>query len=187
MKHKLFIFDMGGVVVQNFDVFPKIFQTLNISENKFDEYSGNNFLQLLEGKISSEQFWGSFSKNYGSPIKQDLFKEFFQPTTDLEVVGLITELKHSARVVCGTNVIDPHYDYLLEHQNYDLFDLVYASHKMGIAKPDQNFYRYILGQENIDAAESCFIDDTRENVDAAAQLGMKAIHFTGAASLKAIL
>lgn len=187
MKHKLYIFDMGGVVVQNFDVFPRIYQTLNISKDEFEEYSGGNFLKLMAGKISGNEFWSSFAKNSGLAMKQDLFKEFFHPTVDPEVVEIITGLKRTARVVCGTNVIDSHYDYLVEHKNYDLFDMVYASHKIGIVKPDQNFYRYILTHEQTAAADSCFIDDTGENADAADRLGIKAIHFKGIASLKAII
>jgi HAD superfamily hydrolase (TIGR01509 family) len=187
LTRKLYIFDMGGVVVQNFDVFGEIYNTLKISKEQFEKYSGDNFELLLKGKISAGQFWQFFSKRYGSPIRRDLMKTFFHPTVDREIVALITEIKHTARVVCGTNVIDSHYDYLLQRKDYDLFDKVYASNKIGIAKPDPNFYWYILEHENRVAADSYFIDDMKENVDAAGELGIKTVLFTGAAALKVIL
>lgn len=185
MTTKLYIFDMGGVVVQNADVFSKVCDYLKIGKDEFYQYSGNNFTLLSDGKISVGQFWWLFSKSFGRQIGRDLFMEFFHPIPDMEVVGLITELKHGARVVCGTNTIEPHYEYHLTHGEYAIFDAVYASNKIGVSKPEAQFFRHILDKENASAAESCFIDDLRENVDAANRLGIKTIHFTGVTALKA--
>lgn len=187
MTTKLYIFDMGGVVVQNADVFGKVCDYLKIGKDEFYQYSGNNFALLSDGKISAEQFWRLFSKSFGRQIGKDLFKEFFHPIPDMEVVDLITRLKHGARVVCGTNTIEPHYDYHLAHGDYAIFDTVYASNKIGVSKPEAQFFRHILEKENALAAESCFIDDLRENVDAASRLGIKTIHFTGVTALKSEL
>ena len=40
----LYIFDMGGVVVKDFDVFPQIVKELRISIEKFYEIAGENYL-----------------------------------------------------------------------------------------------------------------------------------------------
>ncbi|MGE5582034.1 MAG: HAD family hydrolase [Bacillota bacterium] len=184
MATKLYIFDMGGVVVQNADVFGKIYDYLQVGQDEFHKYSGHSLSLLSDGKISVEQFWRLFSQNYGAQISLDLFKEFFHPTLDMEVVNLIAELKHTARVVCGTNTIEPHYDYHLAHGEYAVFDAVYASNKIGVSKPRTSFFRYILEKEKITAAESCFIDDLRENVEAAKKLGIKGITFTGIEALR---
>lgn len=184
MASKLYIFDMGGVVVQNCDVFPSIYDYLKINKAEFEELSGANFGLLSAGKIGTPEFWRLFSQSYGYPIDRDLFKEFFHPTVDPEVVKEIINLKRKARVVCGTNTIECHYHYHQEHGEYDIFDKVYASNKIGFSKPDPDFFRYIIQQEQVTAAESCFIDDLRENVAAAAGLGIKAIQFTGRETLQ---
>lgn len=187
MTTKLYIFDMGGVVVQNADVFGKINQYLKISREEFYKYSGANFMLLSDGRITATKFWRTFSENYGKPIDRDLFKEFFHPTLDREVVKLITELKQQAQVVCGTNTIEPHYIYHLAHGEYNVFNRVYASNKIGVSKPKADFFHYILEHENVNARESCFIDDMPENVAAADKLGIKAINFTDVTTLKANL
>ncbi|HYH05155.1 MAG TPA: HAD family phosphatase [Bacillota bacterium] len=187
MTTKLYIFDMGGVVVQNSDVFGSIFDYLKVSEADFYNFCGPDFMLLSNGKISVQEFWRLFSKHSGIPIAKDLFLEFFVPKLDTEVVKLISELKHRARVVCGTNTLESHYQYHLSHEEYAVFDKVYASNKMGISKPDPNFFRYILQAENTAAAESCFVDDMFENVTAAGKLGIKTIHFAGITALKASL
>lgn len=184
MTVKLYIFDMGGVVVQNSDIFYKIFDYLNISENEFYQYSGTNIDQVSDGKITIPQFWQLFSERSGIPVSEDLFIKFFHPTLDREVVQLITELKHTARVVCGTNTLDSHYQYHIDHEEYAAFDEVYASNKIGISKPNPGFFRYILEKENISPGESCFIDDMPENVAAADKLGIKALRYTGVAALR---
>lgn len=187
MTIKLYIFDMGGVVVQNSDVFGEIYDYLKISRDEFNKYSGRNLELLSDGKISVQQFWRQFSENSGIPVSNDLFLEFFYPEVDLEVVKFITELKHTARVVCGTNTIDSHYDYHLAHKEYAVFNRIYASNKIGISKPETDFFRYILKEEKVSPAESCFTDDLPENTAAAGKLGIKAIVFSGIANLRASL
>lgn len=179
MAIKLYIFDMGGVVVQNCDVFPQVYDYLKVSKAKFQELCGPNFDLLSAGKISVSEFWRLFSQSYGSPVERDLFAEFFHPVVDQEVVKKITELKRKARVVCGTNTIGCHYQYHQRHGEYDVFDKVYASNIIGFSKPDPEFFRYIIRHEGVTPGETCFFDDLAENVAAAAGLGIKAIQFTG--------
>jgi putative hydrolase of the HAD superfamily len=186
MPIKLYIFDMGGVVVRDCNVFPEVYEYLRVGKAKFEELCGPNFRLLSDGKMTVSEFWRLFSQNYGSPIERDLFAEFFHPVVDSEVVAKINELKRKARVVCGTNTIECHYRYHREHGEYDIFDKVYASNEIGFSKPDPDFYRYIIREERVNAGESCFIDDLEENVAAAARLGIKTIHFTGKEALKEV-
>jgi FMN phosphatase YigB (HAD superfamily) len=88
------------------------------------------------------------------------------------------------RVVAGTNTIAPHYDIHLRRGDYDIFDIVYASHLMGLAKPDPAFYTCILEHESCSADRAVFIDDFPENVEAARALGIGSLLFTGAEQLK---
>ncbi len=185
MPIKLYIFDMGGVVVQNSNVFPEIYDYLKISEAEFEALSGANFGLLSDGKITVVEFWRLFSENYGAPIERDLFAEFFHPVVDSVVVKKINELKGKARVVCGTNTIECHYRYHRQHGEYEMFDKVYASNEIGLSKPDPDFFRYIIREERVTPGEAYFFDDLEENVAAAAGLGIKAVHFTGREVLEA--
>ncbi len=114
----------------------------------------------------------------------DLFARYFNPGLDQGVVALLSRLKSSNRVVCGTNVFDSHYDYLVPHGYYDLFDAVYASNKMGMSKPHLEFYRHILNTEGVRPEDAVFIDDDETNVRAAEKLGIRSILFRDTERLK---
>jgi putative hydrolase of the HAD superfamily len=185
---KLVIFDMGGVVDSHPAVVPQIAQSLRISEQKFFELSGEgNLTALLTGRISTKEFWRQFSDRYGSIITEDLWATYFDPQLDQRMVELASTLKPLVRVVVGTNTLDPHYTAHMERGNYTVFDAVYASNKIGLAKPDPAFYTYILEAEHCTPGEAVFIDDSEENVLPARALGLKAIHFTDPEALKSRL
>jgi 2-haloacid dehalogenase len=56
-----------------------------------------------------------------------------------------------------------------------------------LAKPDAPIFRHLLDTYQLQARDTVFIDDAPRNVEAAASLGMHAVRFTDAASLRAAL
>jgi len=180
----LYIFDMGGVLCCDFNDIPIISNYLGITEENFFVYSGENFRELLDGRINSNEFWVRFSLSYGKKVEEELFGKFFNPRIIRETKDIIEQLKSDSRVVCGTNTIDSHYYYLLNQGVYDIFDKVYASNLMGISKPDPDFYWHILNKEGIKPENTVFIDDTEENIISAQKIGINSILFTDSESLK---
>ena len=174
----VYIFDMGGVVAYNTDVFPDVFAYLGITDEQFSIFAGQDFEKLFTGKVSPDEFWQRFSARYGKTVEEELFSKFFNPKMDQGVVKIIEQLKVDSRVVCGTNTFDPHYDYLMSRGSYDIFDAVFASNKIGLSKPHPEFYRYILKKEGIEPEDTIFVDDLEENVSAASKLGITSILFT---------
>jgi len=181
---KLYIFDMGGVLTYNTDVFPNITDYLKITEEEFITYSGENLRKLIDGKIGTDEFWTKFSLKYGKKVEEELFSKFFNPKINQETKNIIERLKDISRVVCGTNTLDSHYYYHLKCGDYNIFDKVYASNKMGVSKPDPDFYWYILREEGVKPEYTVFVDDIEENVLSAQKIGIKSILFTDADSLK---
>jgi putative hydrolase of the HAD superfamily len=184
MSVTLYIFDMGGVVARNCDVFPDILSHLDLSKEEFLTFAGENLERLFTGTVSAAQFWARFSRSYGIEVKEELFGKFFHPTLDPEVIALIRQVKAGLRVVCGTNTFDPHYDYHSSQGHYGFFDAVYSSNKIGFAKPDSAFYRYILAQERIDPENAFFVDDAEVNVLSAERLGISTVLFRDCRSLR---
>jgi HAD superfamily hydrolase (TIGR01509 family) len=181
---KLYIFDMGGVLCCDFNDIPVISDYLGITEEKFFVCAGENFRELLDGKINSNEFWLRFSLRYGKKVKEELFGKFFNPGIIQGTKDIIEQLRSNSRVVCGTNTIDSHYYYLLNQGWYEIFDEVYASNLMGISKPDPDFYWHILNKEGIKPENTVFVDDTEENTLSAQKIGIDSILFTDADSLK---
>jgi HAD superfamily hydrolase (TIGR01509 family) len=180
----LYIFDMGEVVACNTNVFPLVFNHLGITAEQFYVFAGSSLDRLMNGEITADDFWMRFSSRCGQQVEEELFAKYFDPRLDQNVVAILKQLKNRARVVCGTNTFDPHYDYLGARGFYDLFDAVYASNKMGVSKPQPDFYRRILSAEGVTPADAVFIDDAEMNVLAAEKLGIRSILFKNAAGLR---
>jgi len=69
----------------------------------------------------------------------------------------------------------------------DLADHVVNSARVGIAKPDPRIYRLAAELAGVAPERCLFLDDSEENVEAAAALGMRAVCFREAADLERAL
>jgi putative hydrolase of the HAD superfamily len=64
--------------------------------------------------------------------------------------------------------------------NFDsLFDWVFYSHEMGLAKPSQDIYQKLLLELGTTANRVLFFDDLQANVAGAASVGIQAIQVMG--------
>jgi 2-haloacid dehalogenase len=63
---------------------------------------------------------------------------------------------------------------------------VVSSHE-GIAKPDPEIFRLLLGRFGLEPGRTIMIDDSPSNIETAASLGMKAVRFTSPVALRAAL
>jgi putative hydrolase of the HAD superfamily len=181
---KLYIFDMGGVVSLNTDVGERIAERLGFDRGKLWELMQEEIVSLMAGSITAEEFWRRFSSKSDLQVDEDLWALTFQPRPNREVIEMIHALKKEARVVVGTNTIEPHFLVHSRNGDYDIFDRVYASFQIGLVKPDSAFYTYILEREGCLPAETVFVDDAGENVAAARKLGIHSLLFIEAAKLR---
>lgn len=69
----------------------------------------------------------------------------------------------------------------------DRFEGVWASHHLGVRKPDQRFYERLLEAIDQRPSQCLFVDDRVANCEAAEAVGMRAHVFTGARDLSARL
>ena len=52
------------------------------------------------------------------------------------------------------------------------FEKFYLSHELKMRKPDPSIYEFVMKENGLEAAETLFIDDTKENTDSALQVGI---------------
>jgi 2-haloacid dehalogenase len=69
----------------------------------------------------------------------------------------------------------------------DDFDAVVVSGEEGLAKPDPALFRVLVDRHGVAPEAAVYVDDMPYNVEAAAALGFRAHHFTGASALRAAL
>lgn len=193
----LFIFDMGGVVTTTCKL-DRVYEKLNVSEQQFKEIctvsdDEGNTLQLLDqmeiGALSVDEFWYLYNKQISDnpnlpQVHNDLFRMYFHPQIHSKTVEIIQKLKAAGhRVVCGTNTMQSHWENHLERGDYAYFDQTYASNKIGVAKPDEDFFRVILDAEECKPCNAFFTDDKEKNCIAAQKAGINAHHFTSSDDL----
>ncbi len=67
---------------------------------------------------------------------------------------------------------------------FNSFDGIVMSGELGIAKPDPAIYLHLLRKFRLSAERTVFVDDRKENVDAARALGFVAHHFRDPETLR---
>ena len=53
------------------------------------------------------------------------------------------------------------------------FEKFYLSHEIHLRKPDAEIYEFVLRENNLKATETFFVDDTKENTEAAKKIGIQ--------------
>ena len=91
---------------------------------------------------------------------------------------LIGELKKAGyRLYVLSNMSREFIDFLRQQEVYANFDGEVISCEEGVAKPMPEIYDLLLNRFSLDAADTLFIDDRKENVEAAAMKGIQTLHF----------
>ena len=93
-----------------------------------------------------------------------------------EVLALAQALKSSGyKVGLATNQQAQRAWIMLEHLPYcGLFDHLFFSFELGVAKPEAAYFEKILQRLAVAPAQALFIDDHQRNVDSAAAVGLQA-------------
>ena len=176
---RLYVFDLGGVTLDNVDFRKKWLNNIKVDEREFYRTYNEYIWPIMDGTMSVETFYSHLEKYFGIKIEGDPFYEYFSPILNKDVAETISRLREDGnRVVTGTNNCTPHWRFI-KAQGWDkLFDASYASQEIALSKPFSSFYKYILEKEGYEAEEAVMIDDLEENLEGARGVGMKTFHLT---------
>jgi HAD superfamily hydrolase (TIGR01509 family) len=58
-----------------------------------------------------------------------------------------------------------------------VFDVSYFSAEVGLRKPDPRFFQLILDDLGVKAGEALFVDDFKENIIGAQEMGIRTVWF----------
>ncbi len=151
------------------------------------ELDGAHPLFELEcGRISEERFLDllrdGLESELGHRPKLHRFKETYFETLipNEEMIALMAELAGTElRMAMLTNNVrewEPLWRAKLPVD--EIFETIVDSAFVGMRKPDREIYELTLARlEGIEASECLFVDDTPVNCEAAAELGIVAVHF----------
>jgi FMN phosphatase YigB (HAD superfamily) len=107
---------------------------------------------------------------------------------------LLTELKSRYRTFLLSNINPIHYDYIMDYLRADfgfdgndhLFEKTYYSHLTGKRKPDAEIFEQVLIENQLDPAETLFIDDSPQHLETAKRLGIKTYLMTMPDTIQAL-
>ncbi len=98
-----------------------------------------------------------------------------------ENINLVKELKegHQLGIISNRSSID-----IQNKEMYDLFDSVIISGDTGFYKPQEEIYKIMLGEMNLNPDQVIFVDDLDENVEGANRVGINGILYTNPLELR---
>lgn len=179
-------FDCGGVLPTNSWVPERISKKFG---NPLMEIWGRTWenLKLLErGRISEEDFLKSVFESHGVSLKE-VKREIRRQMHVLfpENFSLIKKLGKRYELALMNNECMEWNRYRFRKFKLDeYFDHIFSSCDMGVAKPDEDYYREVLRRLKAKPGDLIFIDNTKKNVKVAKELGIHSIHFRNPDQLK---
>ena len=134
------------------------------------------------GKITELQFIESFQKYIPEADMLDIRKAWNSVIGEFPLYRLefLQMLSTKYRLFLLTNTDAIHIS-RFEHMAgisffsdfYQCFEKVYYSFEMGMRKPEPEIFNYILKKHDLSPKRTLFVDDKKENTDAAAALGIQ--------------
>lgn len=185
---KNILFDLGNVLIDiDFNKVKRAFEKLGIEnfEQQFSQLSASSLFEDLEmGKISNEQFYKTIQQQSTLPLKDDQIKNAWNAILlDFRKESMDFLVRHNNQyrffLLSNTNAIHLEEVNIILQKQYnkadldEFFEKAYYSHKVGLRKPNEDIFEYVLKDANIKSEETLFIDDTPPNIDTAIKLGFK--------------
>ena len=185
------MFDLGGVLVwTQWDrvTVPLAEMSGMTPERVMDEIeTGEAGCAFMLGKLDRAEFHRRLTEQLGLSLTPDAFfalwTSIIAPNNNIN--SLLEGLKNRYRLVLASNTDVLHYARSLEVQEaLRLFDYALLSYELGLCKPDPEFFRSGLERLAISPEECVFIDDRKENVEAAQTLGIAGTQFVSTQQLE---
>jgi putative hydrolase of the HAD superfamily len=150
-------------------------------------------LPLLLGRITTEAWVASIASALSDRLAPAPARALGRALADAPsrvddvVVAMLRRVRRRLPLVLVTNAtLELEAD--LERLGLaDLADHVVSSARVGVAKPDSLIYEIAAERAGVAAHRCLFVDDRKENVDAAVSLGMTGVHYREPADLRAVL
>ena len=177
---KNIVFDLGGVVFMRdpkkcTEDFLRFFNFVRLPEmpwfwNEYDR--GTRTIEEVKGDLCE--------LNHCDRAKVE---DYLQQAIDKqEVIAPTEELIHDLkaagyRLYVLSNMSKEFIAFLRKVPVYRYFDGEVVSCEEGVCKPEKEIYELLLSRYDLDPQETIFIDDRKENVEAAEQVGITGFHF----------
>ncbi|UKT65902.1 HAD family hydrolase [Pedobacter mucosus] len=191
---KNIIFDYGNVIFEiDFTITQAAFKNLGINniESFFSHKSHHQIFNDFEtAAISPENFREEIRKAANNNALTD---QEIDSTWNSLLIGtiqanhdILLKVKEKYRTFLLSNNNEIHYEWIINYlkttfaiNNYDdYFEKAYFSQHMKLRKPNINIFEQVLKENNLDPAETLFIDDSPQHIEGAKKVGLNTLLMT---------
>lgn len=188
---KNIIFDLGGVIYDiRYENIPEAFARMGAG-NLVELYSKakqTDFIDLYEeGLISSDEFCEEIRKVSSIPLTNEQIQDAWNAILiDVPAprVDFLLKQKEKYNLYLFSNTNQFNYDcftaHLKQKYGFDFFETIfkaaYFSHILHIRKPKEEGFRRIIHEQQLNPAETLFIDDSPQHIEGARRCGLNAYH-----------
>jgi FMN phosphatase YigB (HAD superfamily) len=175
------LFDFGDVFI-NLDKQATIDGLQKLGLSAWNDDLDQLNLKYEVGAISEEDFLLGFQKNIPNASIDEISKAWNAILLDFPLYRLefLQMLSKKYRLFLLSNTDAIHIETFEQKTGssfysdfYQCFEKVYFSFEIGMRKPNPEVYNFVLDQNGLQAKHTLFIDDKKENTDAALALGFQ--------------
>ena len=184
------ILDLGGVIINlNHELTNIAFQQLfpNHHQQILEDSTTQQLFEKYEiNQVSTAEFIGFFKKYNPIINENQIIEAWNKMLLDIphERIDLIKNLskKYNVFLLSNTNkihyqTIEKQFQQTSEKGTFEsLFKKSYLSYRIGLRKPNQEIFEYLLHDANLKPENTLFIDDSLEHINAASTLGIRTYH-----------
>ncbi len=181
------VFDLGGVLIDwNPDyVFDKLFDSENRKRYFYEHIcthdwnlqqdAGRSLAEATEERVKLfpdweepiRAFYGRWEEMLGGPVD--------------DTVEILKQLKEAGqhRLLALTNWSAETFPVALGRYEFlHWFEGIVVSGEEGVIKPDRKIYETLVQRYDVKPETAIFIDDNKNNAEAAARVGIRGVHFS---------
>jgi len=174
------IFDFGDVFINlEKEAVDKAFRALGLKEWTTDLDDLNKKFEI--GKISELEFIEGFQKHLPNASIDEIRAAWNAVLGEFPLYRLefLQNLKGKYRLFLLSNTDAIHIE-KFEHKVgisfardfYQCFDKVFFSFEIGMRKPSEDVFKFVIQNQGLQPNKTLFIDDKKDNTDTAEKLGM---------------
>lgn len=197
---KNIIFDYGNVIF-SLDFLKGHAAWKELGINNAADFFGHKqqdeiFDKFDRGEVSADQFRDYIRQKTDNP---ELRNDQINAAWNSMLLGiedgnheLLLRLKDKYRTFLLSNINEIHYEYIMNYLKTDfgfdgndhIFEKTYYSHLTGKRKPESAIFELVLNENNLDPAQTLFIDDSPQHLATAQKLGIQTFLMTAPDTLQ---
>ncbi|MEY4432316.1 MAG: hypothetical protein RLZZ44_446 [Bacteroidota bacterium] len=174
------IFDFGDIFI-NLNKQATIDGLERLGLSSWNEDLDQLNISFEKGQISRDNFLLGIQKHIPNATIEEILKAWNAVLLDFPLYRLefLQLLSKKFRLFLLSNTDAIHIDHFEQREGasfygdfYQCFEKVYFSYELGMRKPDAEIYTTLINRHELSPKRTLFVDDKKDNTDAAKALGL---------------